>query len=94
MIMCDRALELQPDDSGILDNRAYALLRFGRHEEAMANWYEVEKSGKRGSCLTYSKSAIEACLTVKMLFKLPLRQTEGFVNSLFEMMQIAVSAPD
>lgn len=63
-------------------------------EEALATWYEVEKSGKRGASETYSKLAIEACLMVKMLFKLPLRQTEGFVNSLFGMMQIALSAPD
>lgn len=63
-------------------------------EEALATWYEVEKSGKRGASETYSNLAIEACLMVKMLFKLPLRQTEGFVNSLFGMMQIALSSPD
>lgn len=63
-------------------------------EAALANWYEMEKSGKRGSSVTYSNLAIEACLMVKMLFRLPLRQTEGFVNSLFGMMQIALSAPD
>ena len=40
-------------------------------DEAMAAWYEVEKSGNRGSSITYSKLAIEACLMVKMLFKLP-----------------------
>lgn len=44
--------------------------------------------------MTYSNLAIEACLMIKMLFKLPLRQTQGFVNSLFEMMKLAVSAPD
>lgn len=44
-------------------------------EAALANWYEMEKSGKRGSSVTYSKLAIEACLMVKMLFRLPLRQT-------------------
>jgi tetratricopeptide (TPR) repeat protein len=32
---------LQPDDAGILDNRAYALLTLGRHEEAIANWDKV-----------------------------------------------------
>ena len=63
-------------------------------EQALATWYEVASSGKRGASLTYSRLAIEACLMVKMLFKLPLRQTEGFVNSLFEMMQIALVAPD
>lgn len=63
-------------------------------EQALVNWYEMHKSGKRGSWLTYSELAIEACLMVRMMFKLPLRQTEGFVNSLFEMMGLAVSAPD
>ena len=41
-------------------------------------------SGKRGAQLVYSNAAIQACLTVKVLFGLPRRQTTGFVASLLK----------
>ena len=42
-------------------------------------------SGKRGGQALYSDAAIQACLTIKVLFGLPLRQTTGFVASLLEL---------
>ena len=42
-------------------------------------------SGKRGAQPVYSNDAIQACLTVKVLFGLPLRQMPGFVASLLEL---------
>ena len=42
----------------------------------------------------YSDLAIETALTLRLIFKLPLRQTEGFLNSLLAMMGIELSAPD
>lgn len=42
----------------------------------------------------YSDSAIETCLTIKALFKLPLRATQGFVQSLFEIMTLDLPVPD
>ena len=50
--------------------------------------------GKRGAQLKYSDLAIETALTLRLLFHLPLRQTEGFVHSLFAMMGLNRSAPD
>jgi hypothetical protein len=35
-----------------------------------------------------------AALTLRLIFNLPLRQTEGFLNSLFAMMGLDLSAPD
>ena len=61
--------------------------------EASATW-EPAGVGKRGGQLKYSDLAIEAALTLRLVFNLPLRQTEGFLNSLFEMMGIDLSAPD
>jgi IS5 family transposase len=61
--------------------------------EAIAGW-EPSQSGTRGGQRKYSDVAIEAALTLRLLFHLPLRQTEGFVNSLFAMMSIDLSAPD
>ncbi len=61
--------------------------------EAIATW-EPAGVGKRGGQLKYSDLAIEAALTLRLIFSLPLRQTEGFLNSLFGMMGIDLSAPD
>lgn len=63
-------------------------------DEAIANWYSSEKTGRRGSPSTYSEVAIQACLMMRNLFKLGLRQTQGFVNSLMKMSGIELNAPD
>lgn len=63
-------------------------------EAAVKHWYNSEKTGKKGSSNTYSDLAIEACLMVKMLFKLGFRETQGLVDSLFGLMKIALFAPD
>ena len=60
---------------------------------AIASWKPVGL-GKRGAQLQYSDLAIETALTLRLLFHLPLRQTEGFLNSLFAMMGLNRSAPD
>ena len=44
--------------------------------------------------MRYSDLAIETALTLRLIFHLPLRQAEGFLNSLFAMMRIDLSAPD
>jgi IS5 family transposase len=61
--------------------------------EAIAAW-KPASGGKRGGQLRYSGLAIETALTLRLVFHLPLRQTEGFLNSLFEMMGIDLEAPD
>ena len=42
----------------------------------------------------YSDVAIETALTLRLLFHLPLRQTEGFLHSLFGMMGLQLAAPN
>ena len=42
----------------------------------------------------YSDLAIETALTLRLLYHLPLRQAEGFLHALFEMMRLDLSAPD
>ncbi|PZX12397.1 DDE family transposase [Palleronia aestuarii] len=64
-----------------------ALKRLG----SLSVWFDPEmsrqadRSGKRGHSQTFSDSAIQTCLTLKVLFGLPLRQTVGLVESLIEM---------
>ncbi|EAV41441.1 putative insertion sequence transposase protein [Stappia aggregata IAM 12614] len=41
-------------------------------------------TGKRGRPGTYSDLAITACLELRTVFHLALRQTQGFVRSLFQ----------
>ena len=45
----------------------------------------AEPSGRRGRSATFTDAAIQACLTLKALFGLPLRQTTGLVASLLEL---------
>jgi len=50
-------------------------------EDALDSW-RAQPSGKPGGQRTYADIAIEAALTIRMVFHLPLRQTEGFLRSL------------
>ncbi len=54
--------------------------------------YTGEK--QRGSQFDYSDKAIEIMLTIKEVFHLTNRSVEGFVRSLFGMMNISLSVPD
>lgn len=56
--------------------------------------WEAEASGRRGRQQTYSDAAIQACLTLKVLFGLPLRQATGFVESLLHLVGLNWSVPD
>ena len=61
-------------------------------DAAMA--WEAQPSGKRGRQQVYSDVAIKACLTIKVLFGLPLRQTTGFVESLLALTGLEWTVPD
>ena len=61
--------------------------------EALDAWHETP-SGKPGGQRTYADIAIEAALTIRMVFHLPLRQTEGFLRCLAEMLDIDLPIPD
>jgi len=43
---------------------------------------------------TYSDAAIEIILSIKAMYGLPLRATEGFVQSIFQLAGITLSVPD
>lgn len=56
------------------------------------NWYYNGKQQPGGQKL-YSNVAIEFCLTIKYLYGLGYRQTEGFVEDLFILCNINLSVP-
>ena len=62
-------------------------------EDAIDSWREPP-SGKPGGQRTYADIAIEASLTIRMVFHLPLRQTEGFLRSLAQLLELDLPIPD
>jgi Transposase DDE domain len=69
-------------------------ITFWVSEEVSEQWNSTEKTGKRGASNEYSDLAMATMATVKSLFHLGGRQTEGFLESLFSLMQIELKAPD
>lgn len=57
-------------------------------------WLSPALSGQPGASRAYSDRTIEVCLSLRVLFRLPLRQVEGFVRSLFALMGLPVPVPD
>ena len=53
-------------------------------------------SDRKSNCryTVYSDTAIECLLTLRELFRLPYRQTEGLARSLAELMQVELPIPD
>lgn len=56
--------------------------------------WHAGKTGKRGRPETFSDAAVQVCLTLKVLFGLPLRQTVGLVESLIRMAGLDWPVPD
>lgn len=63
-------------------------------DEALRQWEERKKTGKRGKPRLYSHIAIETALTLREVFHLPLRQVEGFLGSILLKTGSARKAPD
>jgi len=61
-------------------------------EEAISNWY-YEGPNQRGAQIEYSDLCIECLLQLKMVFKLPYRQLQGFSTSLIRLMGFDVEIP-
>ena len=58
-----------------------------------AQWYD-QRPSQRGAQFVYSDRTIEWMLTMRLLFGLPLRQTQGFIQSLLSLMGLALAVPD
>ena len=61
--------------------------------DAIATW-AAAGVGRRSGHLQYSVLAIETALTLSLIFHVPLRQTEGFLTSIFGMLGVDLTAPD
>ena len=94
--------KLQPkskDKYKVLNWSTYnkSLINRGRlniwiNEEVIGAWtYKGEK--KKGGQIIYSDLSIEVSASIKRLYKFGYRQTEGFLKSVFSIMQIDLSVP-
>ena len=67
---------------------------------SLSIWFDAEMSwhapptGKRGRQPEFSDAAVQVCLTMKVLFGMPLRQTTGFVESLLRLAGLDWKVPD
>lgn len=61
--------------------------------DSNTQWY-AQSTRKQGRNQTYSDTAIQCCLMIKVLFRLTLRMTTGLVQSLIEICGLDWTAPD
>jgi len=62
-------------------------------QDAIEAWTPPQ-TGTRGAQPVYSDPAIETALSLRLLFRLPLRQTEGFLYSILSLMDVTLPCPD
>jgi hypothetical protein len=63
-------------------------------DDSVADAWAAPASNRRGKPATYSNLAIETCLTVRSVFGLALRQTQGFMRSVFRLLELDLPVPD
>ena len=61
-------------------------------EDSIERWHHLRLTGKRGKPQQYSDIAIVCMLTLKAVFKLPLRGTQGLVASLIALLGLPIQA--
>jgi IS5 family transposase len=63
-------------------------------EDVVQTWHPSEGEGKRGHPRTYTDTAIATMATVQEIYHLGLRQTEGLMESIGEVLHLEVAIPD
>ena len=56
-------------------------------------WVPDRLPGQKGRPVEYSELAIECCLMIRQVFRLPLRQTEGLLISLVRLLEVDIAIP-
>lgn len=69
-------------------------LTFHFADDVTQGWLNPNKTGKPGASDTYSDLAIQACLSLKVVFRLPLRQAQGLVQSVLGLLGLDLPTPD
>lgn len=92
----------------VADKPAYRIRNWKQYNDALVNrgsltlWVDQEAlrawrhqgPARRGAQFRYSDMAIQCVLTLRSVYHLPLRATEGFARSIFELMGLDLGVPD
>ena len=64
-------------------------------EDVISLWYEKERVyDGTGTPTRFSDFSIITCHEIRQVYRLPLRQTQGFINSIFRLMNIPLVCPN
>jgi hypothetical protein len=63
-------------------------------EESIRKWHAAGKKKGRGRPCRHADAAIQCMLTLKSVFGLPLRATQGLVESLIALLDLPIEAAD
>lgn len=63
-------------------------------EESIAKWHKSKVTKRRGRPKTYADIAIHCVLLIKVVFGLPLRSLQGFVESLVALLKLPITVPN
>lgn len=69
-------------------------ITFWLSTDVIERWLLQEKTGARGASQKYSDLAIATMSTIKSIFSLAGRQAQGFVESVFQLMNLNLTVPD
>jgi DDE family transposase len=80
-----------PDYNQALINRGGLVFMLA--DDITDQWCESLENRKPGGQKCYTDYAIEICLQIRALLRLPLRQTQGFLRGLFARMDVDLPVP-
>ena len=86
-------LECAPQ-ARISPRRVFLRHAYNELTDALRRRWTPPNNGCRGGQPHYANLAIVTALTLRLVFHLPLRQTEGFLNSLLRLMELDLKTPD
>lgn len=69
-------------------------ITFWFDEESISQWHNTEKTNRRGRPQLYTDIAIRCALTLREIYHLPLRGTEGLIRGLIIQLALPLKAPD
>ncbi len=69
-------------------------ITFWLSTDVIEKWLAKERTGKKGASNIYSNIALATMSTIKSVFSLAGTQTQGFIESVFKLMQIDLAVPD
>jgi hypothetical protein len=103
------AARVKTDTQASMAKQRYQVRNWSEYDRALVNrgsltvWFDEESIAQgwtpprpagRGKPGLYSDVAIQTCLTLKILFRLPYRATEGLVRSLMRLCGLELPVPD